>query len=172
MLDRLADERVALVGTGATAIQVVPYLGRHAKQLYVVQRTPSAVDARSNAPTDPEWVKTLEPGWQKKRQQNFNRGMNEAFRPGEPDMICDFWTELSRNIQTRLAAMGWPSCHRSNTSSCENRKATKSWSGCADASTASSRPRRRPKRRSPTTASCASGRCRTTTTTTPSTSPT
>ena len=108
MLDRLADERVALVGTGATAIQVVPYLGRHAKQLYVVQRTPSAVDARSNAPTDPEWVKTLEPGWQKKRQQNFNRGTNEAFRPGEPDMICDFWTELSRNIQTRLAAMGWP----------------------------------------------------------------
>ena len=107
-LDKLADKRVALVGTGATAIQVVPHLGRHAKQLYVVQRTPSAVDSRSNPPTDPEWVKTLEPGWQKKRQQNFNRGTNEALRPGEPDLICDFWTELSRNIRARLEAMGWP----------------------------------------------------------------
>jgi cyclohexanone monooxygenase len=108
VLDKLADKRVALVGTGATAIQVVPFLGRYAKQLYVVQRTPSAVDRRSNPPTDPEWVKTLERGWQQKRQANFNRGTNEALRPGEPDMICDFWTELSRNIRARLEAMGWP----------------------------------------------------------------
>ena len=108
VLDRLANKRVALVGTGATAIQVVPYLGRYCKQLYVVQRTPSAVDARSNPPTDPEWVKTLEPGWQKKRQANFNRGTNEALRPGEPDLICDFWTELSRNVRGRLEALGWP----------------------------------------------------------------
>ena len=60
VLDKLADKRVAIVGTGATAIQVVPHLGRHAKQLYVVQRTPSSVDERPNPPTDPEWVKSAE----------------------------------------------------------------------------------------------------------------
>jgi cyclohexanone monooxygenase len=108
VLDKLADKRVALVGTGATAIQVVPFLGRYAKQLYVVQRTPSPVDSRSNPPTNREWVKTLKPGWQKERQANFNRGTNAAFRPGEPDLICDFWTELSRNVRARLEAMGWP----------------------------------------------------------------
>ena len=109
VLDKLADERVALVGTGATAIQVVPYLGKYAKQLYVVQRTPSVVDARSNPPTDPEWVKGLKPGWQKERQANFHRGAMEGyFLPGEPDMVCDFWTELSRNIRARMESMGSP----------------------------------------------------------------
>jgi cyclohexanone monooxygenase len=109
VLDRLADKSVALVGTGATAIQVVPYLGRHAKQLYVVQRTPSCVDSRSNPPTDPEWVKSLKPGWQKERQVNFHRGAMEGyFLPGETDLICDFWTELSRNIRARIESMGSP----------------------------------------------------------------
>ena len=46
MLDKLTDKRVAIVGTGATAIQAIPYLGRYAKQLYVLQRTPSTVDER------------------------------------------------------------------------------------------------------------------------------
>ena len=43
-----ADKRVALVGTGATGVQLVPHLGRDAKQLYVFQRTPSSVDVRGN----------------------------------------------------------------------------------------------------------------------------
>ena len=71
-LTKLADKRVAIIGTGATAIQCVPHLGRHAKHLYVFQRTPSSVDVRGNKPTDPEWVKTLTPGWQKRRMENFN----------------------------------------------------------------------------------------------------
>lgn len=40
-LTLLADKRVAVIGTGATAIQVVPYVAREAQHLYVVQRTPS-----------------------------------------------------------------------------------------------------------------------------------
>lgn len=108
VLDKLADKRVAIVGTGASAIQIVPYLGRYAKQLYVVQRTPSSVDARHNTPTDPEWVKTLAPGWHKQRQENFHHAAMQGFSPGEPDLICDFWTELNRNLTNKLAALGWP----------------------------------------------------------------
>ncbi|WCT75174.1 NAD(P)/FAD-dependent oxidoreductase [Sphingomonas naphthae] len=107
-LEKLADKRVAIIGTGATAVQAVPFLGRHAAQLYVIQRTPSTVDKRVNPPTDPEWVKTLEPGWQKARQENFHRAAMERFRPGEPDLICDIWTEISRNMSAELAAEGWP----------------------------------------------------------------
>ena len=107
-LEKLADKRVAIIGTGATAIQVVPHLGQYAKQLYVVQRTPSSVDKRSNPPTSPEWVKSLKPGWQKQRQANFHNGAIQGLAPGEPDMICDFWTELNRNVQAQLEARGWP----------------------------------------------------------------
>src|SRR5579885_3829784 len=39
-LTKLADKRVGIIGTGATAIQSVPHLGRWAKHLYVFQRTP------------------------------------------------------------------------------------------------------------------------------------
>jgi cyclohexanone monooxygenase len=107
-LDKLADKRVAIIGTGATAIQAVPYLGRHAKHLYVVQRTPSSVDERGNTPTDPEWVKSLRPGWQRERQANFHSWAFEAFPPGPDshDLICDFWTEIGRNMAAKLRALG------------------------------------------------------------------
>ncbi|HWF28323.1 MAG TPA: NAD(P)/FAD-dependent oxidoreductase [Mycobacterium sp.] len=108
-LDKLGDKRVALVGTGASGIQVVPFLGRYAKHLYVFQRTPSSVDVRGNAPTDPDWAKTLKPGWQKERQRNFHRWSPfEGVVFGEPDLVCDFWTELGRNMTARIAAMDDP----------------------------------------------------------------
>jgi len=107
-LTKLADKRVAILGTGATSIQAVPYLGKYAKQLYVLQRTPSSVDERPNPPTDPEWVKTLTPGWQARRQENFLRAANEILPKGAPDLICDIWTEINRNINGELEAQGWP----------------------------------------------------------------
>ena len=108
VLDKLADKRVAIVGTGATAIQAVPHLAKYAKALYVIQRTPSSVDERPNPGTDPEWVKSLKAGWQKERQANFHRAAMEGLRPGEPDLICDIWTEISRNLAAQFEAEGWP----------------------------------------------------------------
>ncbi|MEZ0365496.1 flavin-containing monooxygenase [Mycobacterium sp. pUA109] len=107
-LDKLADKRVALVGTGATGIQVVPFLGRYAKQLYVFQRTPSTVDVRNNTATDPDWVKSLQPGWQKERQRNFHAWTFEGMALGQPDLVCDFWTELGRNTAARVLALDDP----------------------------------------------------------------
>ena len=63
-LDRLADKRVGIIGTGATAVQCVPHLGASAKELFVFQRTPSSIGVRANRPTDPEWAASLAPGWQ------------------------------------------------------------------------------------------------------------
>src|SRR3546814_14977487 len=83
VLDQLADKRVAIVGTGATAIQAVPYLGKSAQQLYVVQPTPSSIDERPNPPTDTAWAKTLQPGSQKARQDNFHHAAMEGIQPGE-----------------------------------------------------------------------------------------
>ena len=108
VLDGLRDKRVAIVGTGATAIQAVPYLGRHAKQLWVVQRTPSTVDERPNPDTDPAWFSAQPPGWQAERQANFHRAAMEGFLPGEPDLVCDIWTEIARMMAAELKAEGWP----------------------------------------------------------------
>ncbi|BCI55150.1 monooxygenase [Mycolicibacterium litorale] len=107
-LHKLADKKVAVIGTGATAIQIVPFLARDAGHLYVFQRTPSTVDERNNAPTDPEWVKTLQPGWQKERQRNFHAWTFEGMAPGQPDLVCDFWTELGRNTAARVMALEDP----------------------------------------------------------------
>src|SRR6476659_4518445 len=104
-LVKLGDKRVALVGTGATGVQLVPHLGRDAKHLYVFQRTPSSVDERGNMPTDPEWVKSLQPGWQEERKRNFHSWSPfQGVVFGEPDLVCDFWTELGRNMTARIAA--------------------------------------------------------------------
>jgi len=96
-LDNLADKTVAIIGTGATAVQCVPALGESAKQLYVFQRTPSSVDVRNNAETDPEWAAGLKPGWQKERQKKFG----EAFLGGpiDPAFVDDGWTRLTRNVK-------------------------------------------------------------------------
>jgi cyclohexanone monooxygenase len=108
VLDKLGDKRVAIIGTGASAIQAVPHLASYAKHLYVIQRTPSSVDERHNPATDPEWVKTLQPGWQSERKANFHRAAMEFLPPGEPDLICDIWTEISRNLSTLLKPDEFP----------------------------------------------------------------
>jgi cation diffusion facilitator CzcD-associated flavoprotein CzcO len=101
-LYKLGDKRVAVIGTGATAVQCVPFLGKYAQQLYVFQRTPSSIDNRGNRPTDPEWVKTLQPGWQKHRMENFNVLVTGGFQP--EDLVNDGWTDIIRNLGGLLMA--------------------------------------------------------------------
>ena len=92
----LADKVVGIIGTGATAVQCVPHLGAAAKQLYVFQRTPSSIDVRNNKPTDPDWVKSLTPGWQKRRMDNFNTLVSGGWQ--DEDLVNDGWTDIIRNI--------------------------------------------------------------------------
>ena len=99
-MHKLKDKRVGIIGTGATAIQSVPHLGEHAQQLYVFQRTPSSVDERGNKPTDPEWARTLKPGWQDYRNNNFCSIL--AGIPVEEDLVGDKWTSLFKKLSELL----------------------------------------------------------------------
>jgi len=100
-LDKLADKRVAIIGTGATSVQAVPHLARATKQLYVVQRTPSSVDVRANAPIDPDWFAEIAtPGWQQRWLENFTA--NQAGGNAEEDLVQDGWTDLSRRIRAKI----------------------------------------------------------------------
>ncbi|MEK9893024.1 MAG: NAD(P)/FAD-dependent oxidoreductase, partial [Pseudomonadales bacterium] len=103
-MTQLSDKRVGIIGTGATSVQCVPHLARAAKQLFVFQRTPSSVDVRDNAPTDPEWFETIAtPGWQQRWLENFTE--NQAGGTAKEDLVQDGWTDLSRRIRARIAAL-------------------------------------------------------------------
>lgn len=95
-LDGLADKRVGIIGTGATAVQCVPHLGRSAKELYVFQRTPSAIGVRDDRPTDQSWAEGLKPGWQRERMDNFTAVISGE--PFEQDLVQDGWTGLLGEI--------------------------------------------------------------------------
>lgn len=88
----LRNLRVAVIGTGATAVQIVPHLAESAGHLMVFQRTPSSIDVRGNAPIDPTWADALDPGWQRQRIQNFNALLSG--RPQDVDLVADGWTQL------------------------------------------------------------------------------
>ena len=93
LMEKLADKRVGIIGTGATAVQVVPKLAEAAKDLFVFQRTAACVGVRNNKPTDPEWFKSLKPGWQAERTRNFTQAVTGA-QPAV-DMIDDEWTKMN-----------------------------------------------------------------------------
>ena len=93
-----SDLRVAVIGTGASAIQIVPRVARDAGHVYLFQRTPSTVGLRLNSPTDPEWFASLEPGWQDERRENF-AAYADGRRP-EVDLVDDSWTAIFRAISS------------------------------------------------------------------------
>jgi cation diffusion facilitator CzcD-associated flavoprotein CzcO len=95
-LENLAGKRVGIIGTGATAIQCVPHLAAAAQHLFVFQRTPSSVDVRANGPTDSQWANTLQPGWQRKRIQNFQ--LLTSGGQADEDLVADAWTSITRKL--------------------------------------------------------------------------
>lgn len=73
-LDKLADKTVGIIGTGASAVQLVPQLAKNVKKLYVFQRTPVSISLRENTPThdDPEICAIVQQqGWQQARMDEF-----------------------------------------------------------------------------------------------------
>ena len=101
LMDKLADKRVGIIGTGATSVQCVPHLARACKELYVFQRTPSSVDVRANAPIDPDWFSGIAtPGWQQRWLENFTA--NQAGGTADVDLVKDGWTDLSHRIRARI----------------------------------------------------------------------
>ncbi len=92
----LADKRVGIIGTGATAIQCVPHLGRSVEHLYVFQRTPSTVDVRGNRRTDAEWAAELKDGWQRHRIENFQ--VLTTGGEADEDLVDDAWTSIVKTL--------------------------------------------------------------------------
>ena len=103
-MDKLAGRRVAIIGTGATAVQCVPHLARACRELYVFQRTPSSVDVRGNHPVDAEWAARIAtPGWQQRWLENF--AANQSGDMADEDLVMDGWTEIARRVRSKITAL-------------------------------------------------------------------
>lgn len=94
-LSKLSDKVVGIIGTGASAVQIIPRAAKTAKELYVFQRTPSAIDIRNDRPTDPAWAARLQPGWQQARREKHMRG-----KPLTPEQQAEL-AALSREEKIR-----------------------------------------------------------------------
>ena len=101
-LVKLADKRVGIIGTGATAVQCIPHLGASAKHLTVFQRTPSSIGVRANRPTDPEWAKSLAPGWHPRRIENFQILTAGGYQA--EDLVADGWTDIVKKLLALMLA--------------------------------------------------------------------
>lgn len=94
-LTNLRGKRVAILGTGATAIQVVPALAKWVQELFVIQRTASSVDVRGQHVIDPDYFKEnviTGHGWQRARRENMAALASNI--PVERDMVQDGWTSF------------------------------------------------------------------------------
>ncbi len=99
----LADKRVGIIGTGATAVQCIPHLGASAAELFVLQRTPSSIDVRANEPIDPAWFAELDPGWQRQWLENFTTLQTGGF--ADVDLVRDGWTDIAQRIRDRVVQL-------------------------------------------------------------------
>lgn len=107
-MEGLRDKRVGVIGTGATAIQLIPEVAKYAQELHVFQRTPSSVAERGNGPLDEETARLLkESGGQDKMLDSFTRDWDGFF--GKPergvevdDLVEDGWTDLGRRMRAQM----------------------------------------------------------------------
>ncbi|KAF3003930.1 hypothetical protein E8E14_002130 [Neopestalotiopsis sp. 37M] len=96
-MTKLKDKTVGIIGTGASAIQIVPELAKWSRQVHVFQRTPSSVDYRGNRDTDEEWFVqevARKDGWWEDRCQNFIAFLNNADPKPEVNFVQDGWTTM------------------------------------------------------------------------------
>jgi len=104
-LTGLEGKRVAVVGAGASGIQTIPHIAASADQLYVFQRTPSAIGVRGNRPTEEDFARDFEPGWQRARMENFQAVLQGL--PVETDLVDDGWTWHFGPVQSFPADPSW-----------------------------------------------------------------
>jgi len=90
----LTGKRVGIIGTGATAVQVIPEIAKEVGELHIFQRTPSTIDVRDQRETTQEEIEQWknEPGWAKRRRERFAKlfgrralQANDAFLSGKAE---------------------------------------------------------------------------------------
>lgn len=75
--------KVAVIGTGSSAIQSLPIIAEQASQVTVFQRTPNYSVPAHNAPLDPEYVADIKRRYAQYREENWQRGFGADFQDND-----------------------------------------------------------------------------------------
>ncbi|MFN0305107.1 MAG: flavin-containing monooxygenase [Burkholderiales bacterium] len=101
-------QRVAIIGTGSSAVQSIPLIAQQAKHLYVFQRTPNyAVPAR-NAPLAPEVRSAIKADYAGLRHRAMQMPTGFAFEFNRNSALEATPEERHREYEKRWAAGGLP----------------------------------------------------------------
>ena len=71
-------KRVAIIGTGSSAIQSIPLIAEQADQLYVFQRTPNYSIPSNNGPMDKDREEEVKARYSDFRKENWQNGFGIA----------------------------------------------------------------------------------------------
>ncbi|CAI7646624.1 unnamed protein product [Penicillium manginii] len=104
----LKGKRIAIIGNGATAAQIIPEIAKEASHLTVFQRTPNWVIPRGDAPVSAfqQALLTYLPPlrWRKRAlQMDFREGFHDAIFDGESDFAQVIRDWCSGLMKTQLA---------------------------------------------------------------------
>ena len=83
-----SGKRVGVIGTGSTAVQMIPQIARQAKHLTVFQRTANYAVPLGNAPVAPEEQRQNAENWQQLRAKSRDRFLGVPFQNPEPSALA------------------------------------------------------------------------------------
>ena len=99
-------KRVAVIGTGSSAIQSIPVIAQQAKQLTIFQRTANYAIPAHNRPLDPKVVKGIKAEYSAFRAQAKLTPTGNFFDIGEASAMAVSEEEREREYETRWEGGG------------------------------------------------------------------
>ncbi len=99
-------QRVAVIGTGATGVQVVPEVAKQARHVYVFQRTPNYNVPGRNGPLSPDYVRELKANYKEIWDRARNSGFGFPWEPATRSALSVSPEERRRVYEERWARGG------------------------------------------------------------------
>ncbi len=81
------DKKVAIIGTGSSAIQSSPLIAADAETVTIFQRTPNYSIPARNAALDPAYVEEIKARYSSYRRENWARGFGADFRDNDQSAL-------------------------------------------------------------------------------------
>ncbi len=101
-----SGKRVAIIGTGSSAIQSIPLIAEQAESVTVFQRTPNYSIPAHNAPLDPAYVADIKSRYGEYRAENWQRGFGADFRDRDVSVFEVSEDEREAEYEDRWARGG------------------------------------------------------------------
>jgi cyclohexanone monooxygenase len=99
--------RVAVIGTGASGIQVIPHIAEQAAHLTVFQRTPNYATPIGNGAMDPELERHVKANYPQLRNRSRNHRLGVPYDQAQPSALALDDAERQKIYQQRWAQGGF-----------------------------------------------------------------